>query len=146
MTGINKQGHIKPNPKQHIILTEPEKLGIKLGRITQVRMIVPGNTYPKTGFNHPALRVNSVVHIDDSLSIKIVAIRIERIQHITIADALASGYPKRPSARFNHSDQLSLDPHTVTYFDEAWDDKHGAGAYNSNDWVYVFHVKQWGEV
>jgi hypothetical protein len=132
--------------KSPIILTDFEKIGITMGRITQVRMLIHPNEHPNTGFGHKTLRLDSKFKVNNDLTIKITAIRLERIKSITPEDALACGYPKRVLRVNNDTNQLSLDPNTVTYFDEAWDDKYGAGAYQVNDWVWVFDVVRWGVV
>lgn len=125
-----------------IILNDAEKIGVITGRVTQARMPIPPDKYPSSGFHHPSLKLDSRVSIGTGLTLKITGIRVERIRDINEHDARACGYPKRKVGSINQS-QLSL-VDDVRYFDDAWDDKYGLGAYKNNDWVWVVDFKKWG--
>lgn len=105
-------------------------------------MPIPPDKYPSSGFHHPSLKLDSRVSIGTGLTVKITGIRVERIRDINEHDARACGYPKRKVGSINQS-QLSL-VDDVRYFDDAWDDKYGLGAYKNNDWVWVVDFKKWG--
>ena len=124
-----------------IILNDAEKIGVITGRVTQARMPIPPDKYPRSGLHHPLLKIDSRVSIGAGLTVKVTGLRVERIQSIKEQDARACGYPKRKGSSSDQS-QLNL-VDDVRYFDEAWDDKYGLGAYQNNDWVWVIDFKKW---
>lgn len=125
-----------------IILNDAEKIGVITGRVTQARMPIPPDKYPRSGLHHPSLKIDSRVKISAGLNVKVTGLRVERIQSTNEHDARACGYPKRATKPRNS--QLKLYGNDVTYFDEAWDEKYGDGAYKNNDWVWVIDFKKWG--
>ena len=125
-----------------IILNDAEKIGVITGRVTQARMPIPPDKYPRSGLHHPSLKIDSRVGISTGLNVKVTGIRIERIQDVNEQDARACGYPKRKGRKSDQS-QLSL-MDDVRYFDDVWDEKYGLGAYKNNDWVWVIDFKKWG--
>ena len=122
-----------------IILTNLEKLGVKLGTITQVRMPINPSEYPRNGTNHPTLSLDSRVKIDDDLIIKVTGIRVEHIQDTSDHEALLCGVRKRTTQPNPVATLFSNS--TPSWFQERWDEKYGEGAWDHNDWVWVIDFK-----
>lgn len=62
------------------------------------------------------------------ITLRLTDVRVERVQEISQADSLAEGI--RPSPDFDST------PHEL--FKRLWNDTNGPGAWDRNDWVWVY--------
>ena len=65
------------------------------------------------------------------LTLKITDVRLERLQDISEADAMAEGAPTLPTG------QSARD-----WYRSAWEKLHGAGAWQQNPWVWVIEFER----
>lgn len=85
------------------------------------------------------------------ITLEIVNTRIERLQLISIADALAEGVKQTPKAWIGLGDALGLGPEKFRIaFRALWDEIHGshiARKWAANPWVWVveFRISEQGE-
>ena len=91
-------------------------------------------------------RVDSVGGVRDGwrpLRIVITAIRCERLQAISVDDAIAEGWPYNewpPTGPVNHPHQAS----PTRWYSDLWDTINGAGSWERNDlvWALTFEVQR----
>lgn len=76
--------------------------------------------------------------------LEVVSVRVERLQDISEADAIAEGIEKTPSGLWSLYGQAEVDG---TYSPRAsyralWESINGAGSWDANPWVWVVEFKQ----
>jgi len=67
--------------------------------------------------------------------LEVVSVRVERLQEITPADAMAEGCPHPPDGYWTEQD-------AVSWYGNLWDIINGRGAWCSNPWVWVIEFKR----
>ena len=68
------------------------------------------------------------------LTLEVVAVRVERLQDISEADALAEGVTLRGSTRFENEARLA--------FKQLWESINGAESWAQNPWLWVIEFKK----
>jgi hypothetical protein len=71
--------------------------------------------------------------------LEIVSVRVERLQDVSEADALAEGWPHRPEV--SDDPQVHADAARDWYMD-LWEEINGAGSWAANSWVWVVEFKR----
>lgn len=71
------------------------------------------------------------------ITLKVVSIRIERLQDISDADAIAEGIEQADGAWRSYCQELSRCVSPVTSYRTLWDSINGPGSWKSNPWVWV---------
>lgn len=80
------------------------------------------------------------------LTLELTDIRVERLRNISETDAIAEGYPPSCWAPdFSKVPHLESLPHgrlsAVAWYRALWDQINGAGAWNSNPWVWALSFR-----
>jgi hypothetical protein len=71
-----------------------------------------------------------------NITLEIVSVRVERLQSITEADALAEGCDD-----FVMVEGVEMWRSAVEAYGELWDSINGTGSWNQNPWVWVIEFK-----
>lgn len=81
------------------------------------------------------------------ITLEIVSVRVERLQEISEADAVAEGIEpvQMPTGEVMYEDYLeggALVARAVSSYATLWDRINGAGAFSTNPWVWVVEFKK----
>ncbi len=78
------------------------------------------------------------------IALEVVEVRVERLQEISVKDAIAEGYP--------HVGKLGRDVYhwdpreTIFWYRELWESINGTGSWKDNPWVWVVEFQRVGGV
>lgn len=97
---------------------------------------------------HGAWRWMSPIHMPrwaSRLTLEITSVRVERLQDISEADALAEGIAqvvrdKLPVQQCGEYDGIDVDP--VDLYRDIWESINGPGSWDANPWVWVIEFKK----
>lgn len=74
------------------------------------------------------------------ITLEITNVRVERLQDISEADAIAEGMQAVTTARALHGE--SLPPPAFTQYADLWESINGPGSWDANPWVWVIEFKR----
>jgi len=104
--------------------------------------------FPSRSFNaDQTMRWAPAIHMPrwaSRITLEISAVRVERLQDISEADAIAEGIEKTPSGMWSLYGQSDVDG---TYsprasFRALWESIYGAGSWEANPWVWVVSFRR----
>ena len=76
------------------------------------------------------------------ITLEITGVRVERLQNITAADALAEGVIQLPDGGYSLSDTRHYSDSPDESYASLWEHLNGEGSWNSNPWVWVIEFKK----
>lgn len=76
------------------------------------------------------------------IQLEIVSVRVERLQDINEADALAEGIPYRQAADWMGRGGARRDFGPKDAYRTLWEQINGAGSWDANPWVWVVEFKR----
>lgn len=77
------------------------------------------------------------------ITLEVTSVRVERVQDISEEDAKAEGIYKLPGTPiFELSKKHPMAPSAKDAFCYLWESLHGPGAWDRNDWVWVYEFKR----
>lgn len=76
------------------------------------------------------------------ITLEVVNVRVERLQAIGHADCAREGWPGTEENRAWATALNDGDDAAIEWFAEQWDSIYGPGAWERNDWVWVYEFKQ----
>jgi hypothetical protein len=100
------------------------------------------NAVPKDGWG----RKRPSIHMPKELCrlrLRVEDVRVERVKEISPSDAHAEGIPRKP--RVNGGGEVVGELNPVGGFKKKWDQIHGDGAWERNDWVWVVEFARYDE-
>jgi hypothetical protein len=78
------------------------------------------------------------------ITLEVTGVRVERLQDISEADAIAEGVNPFPGVRqdddaaaFNRIGPVDMDSFPVARYAVLWESINGAGSWDANPWVWV---------
>ena len=84
------------------------------------------------------------------LTLCITDVRVQRLQEISEADAIAEGLPAGDASTAEAARDLGHPPFAISCYQQLWEDINGAGSWARNDWVWALtfevHQKNVGEM
>ena len=76
------------------------------------------------------------------ITLEITGVRVELLQNITAADALAEGVIQLPDGGYSLSDTRHYSDSPDESYASLWEHLNGEGSWNSNPWVWVIEFKK----
>ena len=76
------------------------------------------------------------------ITLEITGVRVERLQDITAADALAEGVIQLPDGGYSVADTRHYSDHPTESYASLWESLNGAGSWDLNPWVWVIEFKK----
>lgn len=76
------------------------------------------------------------------ITLEITGVRVERLQDISEADAIAEGAPPSHRSIDQISREYGFADFPRSWFGQLWDTINGAGAWDANPWVWVVEFKR----
>lgn len=67
------------------------------------------------------------------INLEITGVRVERLQEISVSDAIAEGY--------DGSIQSPVDP-SIKWYSDLWESINGSGSWDTNPWVWVVNFRR----
>ena len=76
------------------------------------------------------------------ITLEITSVRVERLQDISEADALAEGIIQLPDGGFSVADTRHYSDHPAESYASLWETINGKGSWDLNPWVWVIEFKK----
>lgn len=76
------------------------------------------------------------------ITLEITGVRVERLQDITAADALAEGVIQLPDGGYSLPDTRHYSDNPDESYASLWESINGAGSWDANPWVWVVEFKK----
>jgi hypothetical protein len=76
------------------------------------------------------------------IDLEITGVRVERLQDISEADAIAEGAPPSHRSIDRISREFGYKDFPRSWYAQLWDQINGPGSWDSNPWVWVIEIKQ----
>lgn len=92
-----------------------------------------------------SLRKRPSIHMPrwaSRITLEITAVRVERLQDISEADAMAEGAPPSHPSIDRISREFGYPDFSRSWYGQLWDQINGPGAWEENPWVWVVEFKR----